>query len=146
MKPVDIVAILLALGAGIVWSAGRDSSPDPQTVVSLPPLSADDPADAAIINFIGHYAEMMAEQSPRFAARIREGEFTGNGAAAAQAYHGISDDARSAAQEMIKQHVNKIQDDPAAVAQYAEESAQGWEQVRQLCARALHHGDTEARR
>lgn len=148
MKITDTLAIIIVLGAACFAVATRESSLDPQPAGTLPPLLASDPGDRAVVAFIAHYAHRMAEASPQFAERVRAREFKGNGAIAAQTYHGISTDAREAAQAAIKQHVAAIQDDPEAVAKYADLSAEGWLAVERSAVEWLkiHHGATEARR
>lgn len=129
MKITDILAIVIVLGAACFAVVTRESSLDPQPASTLPPLLATDPADRAVVVFIAHYAHRMAEASPKFAQRVRDREFRNNGALGAKTYHGISEDAREAAQAAITQHVAEIQDDPEAVAKYAELSAEGWEAI-----------------
>lgn len=148
MKITDITAIVIVLGAACYALATHESSLEPQPAGTLPPLLTTDPGDRAVVAFIAHYAHRMAEASPKFAQRVRDREFRDNGALAAKTYHGISEDAREAAQAAITQHVADIQDDPEAVAKYAEVSAEGWEAIERSAVEWLrtHHGDTEARR
>jgi hypothetical protein len=128
-------AAFIVLSAGVIWLV-PSGSPTGRTDRSVAPvevypeaLIVDAPGDEAVRQFLQNYAALMYGSTGPFLDKVKAGKYHGNAAQAARDYHALSEDARKAAQSEIKRRSDKLQDNPAAITKYIEESRTGWEQA-----------------